>query len=286
MNEYKVKRDALLLEYLINDLHFKRNVAKNLLKLTLINGKRISQFNHQLHYGDTLVISDGKIETERKDIEIIYEDDDLIAINKPAGLLSIATEKDKDRTAYHLVMEYLKSKDKHNRVFIIHRIDKETSGVLVFAKNEETKILLQDNWNDIVSHRDYYALVEGKMENEKGHIENYLKENKIGIIYVTGNVHDKEAKKAVTDYKVIRSSDYYSLLDVSIKTGRKNQIRATFASLEHTIIGDHKYNSTNNQIKRLGLHAYRLTFRHPVTGKEYDFITKMPGVFNTVFRGK
>lgn len=275
MQEYKVKHSSKLLEYLINDLHFSRNTAKKLLKQVTINDKHISQFDYELNIDDVLVIS-NEIENNKRNIEIIYEDDELITINKPSNLLSISTDKEKDNTAYKMVMDYLKQKDKHNKVFVLHRIDKDTSGVLVFAKNEKIKKLLQDNWNDIVKSRRYYSIIEGHLEKKEDVIINYLKENSTHLVYVD-HKYSNESKKAITEYKVLKENGNYSLLDINIKTGRRNQIRATFSDLGHPIVGDEKYNNKDN--KRLLLHAYELSFIHPINKKEYVFKTDLPKSF-------
>jgi len=282
--EFIVKKNSTLLVFLIEELGYSRNNAKKLLsnKATIINGKHINKFDYELKINDILTISKGPIKNDNgRDIEIIYEDDDLIAINKPAGLLSIGSEKDKVNTAYKMVMNYLKDKDKHNKIFVLHRIDKDTSGVLVFAKNIKTKDALQENWNEIVSNRSYYAIVLGKLKEKEGHIENYLKENSVGTVYQT-DANNKYAKKAITEYRVIKETKEYSLLDVKILTGRKNQIRVTFASMGNPIVGDEKYGNKKSKLNRLGLHAYRLDFINPLNKKAYSFISNMPHKFKDI----
>lgn len=277
IKEYVVKHDSFLLDYLIEDLKYSRNNAKKLLsnKLISIEGAPVSQFDFKLIKGDNLIIAKKPIRKKvRKNVPIIYENDEIIVINKPAGLLSIASDKEKSSTAYRMVMDYLQSKDKHNRIFVVHRLDKETSGVLMFAKNEKIRDLLQEKWNDIVLSRGYYAVCEGNFEKKEDKIVNYLKMNAQNLMYVTKN--DKKAQKCITQYKVLKENKKYSLLDVHIFTGRKNQIRVTLGDLGHFVLGDDKYGEPENPIGRLCLHAYELKFEHPVSKKIYEFKAVLP----------
>jgi 23S rRNA pseudouridine1911/1915/1917 synthase len=286
IKEIKVKREAELLEYLIEDLKFSRNNAKNLLshRLISIDGAPVSQFNFIVYPGDTLIISKNPI--KKKAIEklpIIFEDEDIIAINKPFGLLSVASDKEKAITAYRQVMDYVQAKDRHNRIFVVHRIDKETSGILIFAKNERIKNALQDNWNELVKKRGYFAVCEGKFDKKEDTITNYLKMNSLNLMYL-GSAKDKTAQKCITKYKVIKENEKYSLLDVNIMTGRKNQIRVTLGSLGHFVLGDDKYGEPENPINRLCLHAYELDVINPITNKEYKLKTKLPIEFEKLLK--
>lgn len=285
IKEFIVKKDSELLTYLIEELHFSRNNAKGLLShhLISIDGAPVSQFNFRLTKGDSLIISKKPIRKKpRKDLPIIYEDSDIVAINKPFGLLSVASDKEKSSTAYRMVMDYVQAKDKHNRVYVVHRLDKETSGVLIFAKNEKLKEEFQNNWNDLVSKRGYYAVVEGVMEEKEKHIVNYLRMNALNLMYVVSS-KDKKAQRCITDYKVLKENEKYSLLDVSIFTGRKNQIRVTLGSLGHYVLGDDKYGEPENPIGRLCLHAYELIIKNPISGKTYKLSTKIPNEFEGLF---
>ncbi len=279
--EYVVKHNSLLLDYLIDDLHFSRSNAKALLShhVISIDGAPVSQFDFELSKGDTLIISKNPIKTKnRKNIPIIYEDNEFLVINKPYGLLSIPSDTEKNSTAIRMVMDYVQAKDKHNRIYLVHRIDKETSGVLMFCKNEKIRDLLMDNWNDLVIKRGYFAIVEGHMEEKEKTIVNYLRKNKLDLMYVVK--HGGEgAYRAITSYKVLKENKKYSLLDVNIKTGRKNQIRVTLGSLGHYVLGDDKYGEPENPINRLCLHAYELSFKHPITGKIYKFDAPTPKEF-------
>lgn len=202
----------------------------------------------------------------KKKLKIIYEDKKIIVVDKPAHLLTIATEKEKEKTLYHYVLEYLKCKNKNNRLFIVHRLDKDTSGLVLFAKDEKTKKYFQDNWQDV--KREYIALVEGTFEKKKDTIKSYLMENKFLKTYSTKN--KKAGKEAITEYEVIKSNKKISLLRINILTGRKNQIRVHMSDINHPIVGDKKYGSKYNYLKRMALHAYRLSY------KDYEFESDVP----------
>ena len=207
-----------------------------------------------------------------KNIEIIYEDKDLIVVNKPENLLTIATEKEKDRTLYNIVSKYVKSKNKNNKIYIIHRLDKDTSGIIMFAKNIKVKEELQKNWNDLVI-RKYIALVSGNIKEDMT-LKNYIGINKINESYIT-NIQN--GKLAITNIYVKKNYHNKTLLDIDIKTGRKNQIRLQLANINHSIIGDKKYG--NIKAKRMYLHAYSLEFIHPITKKRLKLKTVYPQNF-------
>lgn len=286
IKEYKVKRESELLTYLIEELKFSRNNAKSLLShhLIAIDGAPVSQFNFMIYPGDSLIISKNPIKKkEREKLPIIYEDEYIIALNKPFGLLSVASDKEKAITAYRLVMDYVQDKDRKNRIFVVHRLDKETSGVLIFAKSDELKEALQNNWNDLVSKRGYYAIVEGNLNKKEDTITNYLKMNSLNLMYIASS-KDPKAQKCITKYSVLKENKKYSLLDVNIFTGRKNQIRVTLGSLGHFVLGDDKYGEPANPINRLCLHAYELDIKNPLTGKVYKLKAPIPDDFNLLMK--
>lgn len=214
-------------------------------------------------------------------IKIMYEDKFIIVIDKPAHLLSIATEKEKEQTMYHNVLMYERQKNKKNRIYIVHRLDKDTSGLLLFAKDEKTKNYFQNNWDSVV--RKYIAIVEGKVGKKEDSIKTYIKEEKNFISHSTKN---NDGKLAITDYRLINKSKSYSLLEIDIKTGRKNQIRVHMKEINHPIIGDKKYGAKTNPLKRLGLHAYILEFIHPITKQLIHIETEMPDNFISMFPKK
>lgn len=279
MEKYIVKENEILIEFLKKTFsNLSKNSVKSLLhnEKVFVNGNMTTKYNYELNIGDVVEIR----EKVAKNIDIIYEDKDIIVINKPSGLLTVATEKEKNKTAYHLVMEYLKKKNKNNRIFIIHRLDKDTSGIIMFAKNERAKHLYQDNWNDIVKKRCYYAVIDGKMENKEGTIKSYLKENG-NMVY---SVKDRSGKIAITEYKVLKEIKNISLLDINLRTGRKNQIRVHMKENKTPILGDLKYGEKSKLINRLALHAYKLELINPITKKLLTFEVNMPNEFKTLFK--
>ena len=275
--KYIVKKEAILLDFLM--IHTSRKQAKLYLKYqqVSINGNSDCKFDTIVKVNDCITIQ--KNNTTNTQLDILYEDQDCVIINKPSGLLSMAGGGEKEKTAYHLVGEYLKEKDKQQRVFIVHRLDRDTSGILLFAKNEKMKNLLQEKWNDLVYKRGYVALVEGKVQKPKGTIKNYLDESKTQQVYIT----KKGGKLAITHYQVKQSNMKNTLLEVYLDTGRKNQIRVHMESIGHSIVGDKKYGATTNSIRRLGLHCHDFLFLHPITKKEIHIQTTVPDSFTEVF---
>ncbi|HJJ16572.1 MAG TPA: RluA family pseudouridine synthase [Bacilli bacterium] len=272
--EYIVEKNEELLKYLYSKLsNISKNNIKSLLKNEhiLVNDRVVTKFNYLLKEKDTIHIIDNYIK-DYKNIEIIYEDKDLIVVNKPENLLTIATEKEKDRTLYNIVSKYVKSKNKNNKIYIIHRLDKDTSGIIMFAKNIKVKEELQKNWNDLVI-RKYIALVSGNIKEDMT-LKNYISINKINESYIT-NIQN--GKLAITNIYVKKNYHNKTLLDIDIKTGRKNQIRLQLANINHSIIGDKKYG--NIKAKRMYLHAYSLEFIHPITKKRLKLKTVYPQNF-------
>lgn len=270
-----VKENSDLIEYLVSNTDYSKAKVKSLIKYKkiYINGKNNFKLPIILKTNDKLEI-DLEIKEELP-FEIVYEDNEIIVVNKKAGLLTIANYNEKELTLYHQVREYA---NKHNfKLFIVHRLDRETSGLVMFAKSERMKMLFQDNWNELVKTRGYFALIEGKLV-KKGRIDNLLYEEKNTFVHSS-----KLGKRAITNYEPIKYNDEYSLLNVTIETGRKNQIRVHLSELGHPIVGDNKYGSKKNPIKRLGLHAYKLEIMHPITRKYFNFELDMPKEFKKVF---
>ncbi|MBO7297833.1 MAG: RluA family pseudouridine synthase [Clostridia bacterium] len=295
---YKVNRSDTLLEFLLRKCKTSRNNVKTLLshRQVLVNGSVVTQFDFPLAKDDEVKLSKNSVQgssakTPVKDrprekkqppqpIKIIYEDEDFIAIDKPAGLLSVESDKETE-CAFGYAFEYLKQKDKKARPYILHRIDKETSGVLVFAKNPKIYSMLKMHWNELVTTREYVAVTEGVFEKKEDTIISYLKENKNNLVYST---QDITGQKAITHYTVRRETDEYSLVSVVIDTGRKNQIRVHLQSVGHPVVGDDKYGGNGkNPLKRLGLHAAKLVFIHPVSKELLTFTAPVPSVFFTLF---
>ena len=285
IREYEVKTECELLEFLFLTLKEQsRNSVKSLLSnhKVAVDGAPISQFNFKLFPGDTVIISKTPIHKKtRSNLPIIFENDEMIVINKPSGLLSIASDKEKGSTAYRMLTEYVQQKDKHNRIFVVHRLDEDTSGVLMVSKSAKLQQGLQDKWNELVSKRGYLAIVEGHLENKSGTVKSYLKKNSQNMMYSSKKPGDGQF--AVTNYKVLQEVEGYSLVDVHIDSGRKNQIRVHMGDLGHHVIGDDKYGNPSNPIKRLGLHAYELELKHPFTGKVLKFTAPIPKEFSILF---
>jgi len=219
-----------------------------------------------------------------KGLAILYEDHDILVVNKSSGLLTVSNDKVKDKTAFYLLNDYVRkgNQKSRKRVFIIHRLDRDTSGVIVFAKSEEHKQFLQDEWQNF--KKKYYAVVHGSMEEKQGEIASYLAENSVYRMY---SVNDPaKGKFAKTGYRVLRESEYYSLLEVDLYTGRKNQIRVHLADEGHPVVGDKKYGEKEKGIKRLALHAASLILTHPHTKEQMTFETKIPGYFRSLVSDK
>ena len=283
---FQVAENALLMEFLMAQMPGKsRSKIKFLLgnKQVLVDGNVISQFNHPLIPGQKIEISKERVNLEKKSREytIIYEDEELIVIEKQAGLLSISTAKEKRATAYSLLSNYVKKQDINNKIFVVHRLDRETSGLMLFAKSQEVKYHLQELWNNTVIERSYVAVVEGDVEKPEGVITSYLVEGKTFKVHSSQN--PKYGKKAITNYKVLKKKNDYTLLKVNLETGRKNQIRVHLQDIGNSIAGDKKYGAVSNPLKRLGLHAQQLSFIHPLSGKKLFFETKIPSEFLRLF---
>lgn len=281
---FDVKEGNVLLPFLLTVLSGQsRTSIKSLLAShrVLINGKMTTQFNEPLAVGDVVEISSshGKVEFRHPMLRIVWEDDYIIVVEKKSGLLSMATDKEKERTAYHLLSEYVKKSDPYNRIFILHRLDKDTSGLMMFAKDRMTQNKLQSNWDEAVTERMYTAVVEGCPEKNTDLISSFLAENAGLKVYVA-----ETGSHAITRYKVLKSSGTYSLLELNLETGRKNQIRVHLESIGHPIVGDGKYGASSDPIGRLALHATTLSFIHPVTDEELHFQSPIPTVFNALVK--
>jgi 23S rRNA pseudouridine1911/1915/1917 synthase len=286
MADYPVKTERRLIDYL-TDMGYTRTKVKQLMKHRAleVNGETAQGFDQLLCKGDTLSVRKDKKESKlvlSLGIKIIFEDDHLIVIEKPAGLLTIASETEKTKTAYYQLNEFLKLRTPRTgeRIFIVHRLDRDTSGLIMFAKNEKVKKTLQEGWKEV--EKRYYALVEGTPKKKEDSIQSRLSETKSLKVFI--NRHSDEAKLSKTKYRVIRTGRDYSLLDVLLETGRKNQIRVHLADIGHPVAGDKKYGARTNPLGRLGLHSYRLIFKHPVTGTPLRFDSKLPRRFNTGLR--
>lgn len=277
-----VNENALLLDFLLTNMSEKsRNSVKSLLKhgQIVVNGKAITRYDYPLKSGDKIIVGNHRsiVEKNIPQLRILYEDDDIIVIDKEAGLLTITTGSGIDTTAVSLLKDYVQKQSPYNKIYTVHRLDQLTSGVLVFAKNSEAQHQLRDNWRDMVTKRTYVAVVEGKMGESEGKISSWLTENKKNYMVYSSSV-DNGGKLAITKYKVLQTSDQFSLLELELETGRKNQIRVHLKDLGHPIVGDRKYGSSTS-IGRIALHARVLEFYHPTSGEIMHFETPVPKLF-------
>ena len=283
---YTVTQPDTLLPFLLARVKGKsRNNVKSLLsrRLVAVDGVPLSRFDAPLLPGQQVSILPASApKADALPFPILYEDEHLIVVNKPAKLLSVANDKEKTRTAYHLVTDYVKARRVDDRIFVLHRLDRDTSGVLMFARDAETKELFQARWNEIVTRRGYLAVVEGVPKPAQDTIRSYLVETDTHLSF--SGAPGKGAKEAVTSYQIVKAGSGYALLDISIETGRKNQIRVHMKEKGCPVAGDKQYGARTNPIGRLCLHANELSFTHPATGEQITFKATMPRDFNRVFR--
>ena len=278
---------AELMEFLVTQLpHKNRNNIKSLLKnkQILVDGKVYMQFNHPVRAGQVVTVAGNRAPEvpQYRGLTILHEDPSIIVINKQAGLLSMATNKERDRTAYSILSDYVKKLNPDNKIFIIHRLDRETSGVMMFARSERAQQLMQESWNATTKERTYVALVEGVPEPPIGTITSYLRESKALIVYSSQNPENGQI--SITNYTVLKAANGYSLLQLELETGRKNQIRVHMQDIGHPIAGDAKYGAKTNPAGRLGLHAEVLAFEHPITGEPMRFDAPVPKGFLSVLK--
>lgn len=258
--EYIIKEKIDLTSFLLSK--FSKKNVKMLLKnkCVLVNDKEVTKYDYLLNINDKI-----KLVKKIDDIIIVYEDKDIIIVDKPSNMLTVSDLKEKEKTLYYKVSDYLKSKNKNSKVFVVHRLDYETSGLVIFAKNQLVKDKLQNNWNQV--KRGYQAVIHGKLKESKRLIFN-LKENRSLLVYVTKK--DRFTKESITNYTVVKFNDKYSLVNILIETGRKHQIRVSFKEIGHPIVGDKKYG--NDSFKYLYLYANELSFIHPITKNRIDII--------------
>ncbi|MBD5237927.1 MAG: RluA family pseudouridine synthase [Bacteroidales bacterium] len=265
----------------------KRNDVKKWLKFgqVMLAGKVTSAFDAPVEPGMEVKLNIGRPFTifRHPRIEIVYEDDDVIVINKGYGLLSVAAQNaKKEANAYDIIRNYVKEVDPRNKLFIVHRLDRDTSGLMMFAKSAEAQEVLRHNWNNVILERLYVAVLEGNLEQENGYVKSRLAENSQFVVYSTEN--PEEGRVAVTHYKVLDRGNNLTLAQFSLDTGRKNQIRVHASDLGHPISGDKKYGAKKSPLHRLALHAQTLRFAHPITKRDMHFTTPIPQKFRDVLR--
>lgn len=282
-----VTAPATLLQFVEQSLpEMKRTRLKQMLAhdQIAVNDMPQRQFDQPLNPGDKVKINftrEFRVFSHRR-LKLVYEDEDIIVVNKGYGLLSMGNDKTREGTAYSILREYIKWQNPANKLFIIHRLDRDTSGLMMFAKSEEAKRTMQHNWNNMVLNRKYLAVVEGTPEPPEDTIRSYLAETSQYEVYSTDD--PAKGQLAVTRYRTLESGPRFSLLEVELDTGRKNQIRVHMKDTGHPISGDRKYGAEASPIHRLALHAQTLRFIHPVTRREMNFTTPVPSSFTSLTR--
>ena len=277
-----VNAPETLLAFLIAHLTDRsRSAVKGLLRhgQIWVNGRVTTHFDTSLAPGDIVLISHerGRPTFNSPYLRIVWEDDSLIVIDKKDGLLSVSDSAAQERTAWAILSAYVREQDPRNRLFVLHRLDRGTSGLMMFARNKGVQEKMRNDWATIVTRRSYVAIVEGTPEPPEDTLMNYLAENSRMKVYCTDAMHGKEA---ITHYRVLKSNSHYALVEFTLETGRKNQIRAQMEAISHPIAGDPKYGAQTDPCERLMLHACRLWFIHPVTGREMRFETPIPAAFS------
>lgn len=285
---YTVEEDTELLPFLLETITGRsRNSVKSILTRgqVKINGQIITQHNHPLEAGQEIDILSNLANKKKSilmDVKVLHEDENIIVINKAEGVLSTDSEKPNEATAFEQLTVMTKQENPNNKIYIVHRLDRDTSGVMLYAKNEETRDKMQNNWNDIVKERKYNALVEGTLDKKEGQITSWMKKGK--DTRMISNQYDNGGKRAITNYRVVREDKNYSLLELELETGRTNQIRVHMQDIGHSVIGDRKYGSKVNPIKRMGLHATTLSFIHPTTDQLVTYTVKPPKSFTQILK--
>lgn len=282
-----VEKDTTLLSFLLDTMS---NRSRTSVKSYLVHGQ-VAVNGCQTTRHDTLLVPGDIVEISMKRmpevlhhplLRIVYEDERLLVVDKRNGLLSVGTDKEQKRTAFYILSEHIKKNNRGARLFVVHRLDRETSGLMIYAKDQTTQEILQRNWRSMVLDRRYVAVVENKLPNSEGIIDTILREDRNCKVWASLN---GAGERAVTHYSVIKEGKDYSLVELSLETGKKNQIRAHMEWMHTPIAGDKKYSAASNPIGRVCLHAYKLCFVHPETGKCLNFSTGIPKMFEEVVDG-
>lgn len=284
-NELIVREETTLLEFIIQAMSLSRNRAKDILAGhgVTVDRRNTTRYDEPLHPGQIVRVSKHKRSNQllNRYVKIVYEDKDLVVIEKSEGILSMPATA-KQYSAKQVLDEYFLKRHFKCTAHTVHRLDRETSGLMMYAKNLEMAKVLEDNWHDIVFDRRYVAVVSGEMEHEGGTIESWLKDNKAYITY-SSETDPGGGKYAITHYHTLKTTPRCSLVELKLETGRKNQIRVHMQDIGHPVLGDKKYGDGNDPIGRLCLHAYRLDFYHPRTGEVMNFETPFPKEFMKLF---
>lgn len=291
LQELKASEDTQLLQFLLDkQVRKSRNAVKSLLahKQIKVNNKLQTQFDFELKAGDRVSVmkfNQARKLNKMKGLTIVFEDEYIIVIEKEAGMLSVGTEKEKTLTIFNILNNYVKAKGKKDsRIFVLHRLDREISGLMIFSKDAETQSICQKNWDLIVPEHKYLAVVEGQLEPREGSIRSWLTENKNYMIFSSS--FNNGGIEAISHYKTIAETKHCSLLEIELQTRRKNQIRAQLNQLKHPIVGDKKYGASSNPIKRIALHSQRMTIKHPISGQKLEFESNLPKAISQLITEK
>lgn len=285
-NHYLVEADAPLLEWLLAHL---QGYSRSKVKATLqgrgirVNGKCITQFDYPLHAGDKIAVSLSKKNNQfhNRFVKLVYEDRFLVVVEKREGILSMAAGHS-SLNVKTVLDDYFRKTHQHCTAHVVHRLDRDTSGLMVYAKDMQTEQILEHEWHDIVYDRRYVAVVSGEMLEDEGTVANWLKDNRNYVTY--SSPVDNGGKYAVTHFHVLDRTTDHSLVEYKLETGRKNQIRVHAADMGHPVCGDVKYGNGDNPIGRLCLHAFLLCFYHPITHERMEFETPIPPQFRKLFK--
>ena len=283
--ELPVRYESTIMEFLMTEMAgVSRNRVKDLLHghAVTIDRKLTTQYNAPVHPGETVRVNRHKRSTEllSKHVKIVYEDKDIIVIEKSEGILSMASAQGQF-CVKTILDEYFQKRHFGCTAHVVHRLDRETSGLMIYAKTIECEQILEHNWHELVFDRRYVAVLCGEMEREGGTVHSWLKDNKAFVTY--SSLTDNGGKEAITHYHTLQRTPDFSLVEMKLETGRKNQIRVHMKDLGHPVAGDSKYGNGRNPLGRLALHAYRLFFYHPITGQRMEFETPMPPAFLRLF---
>ena len=285
--EIPVREESNLMDFLLKQMGITKNRAKDLLtgRAVSVDRKLATHYDTPLHPGQVVRVSRHRQNTMllNKYVKIVYEDKDIIVIEKSEGILSMASTP-KQYCVKNVLDEYFEKRHFKCTAHVVHRLDRETSGLMIYAKNIETAKILEDNWHDMVYDRRYIAVLCGRVEKEGGTIQSWLRESKSFVTYSSPT--DNGGKLAITHYHRLRSTDDFSLVEMKLETGRKNQIRVHMADLGNPVAGDRKYGNGRDPLHRLALHAYRLNFYHPITREQMQFETPIPKEFLIFFNEK
>ena len=279
-------QDDTLLNFLLNNVKESRSKIKATLqgRGIKVNGKTVTQFDFPVAKGTKIDVSKTKRNNDKlksRYVKIVYEDQYLVVIEKNIGILSMAAGH-KSLNVKAVLDDYFKKSRQRCTAHVVHRLDRDTSGLMIYAKDMETEQILEHNWHDIVFDRRYVAVLSGEMEEDEGTIENWLKDNKAYVTY--SSPVDNGGKYAITHFRTLDRTTEHSLVEFKLETGRKNQIRVHSADMNHPVCGDVKYGNGDDPIHRLCLHAYMLCFYHPVTHQPMEFQTMIPAQFRHIFK--